>query len=252
MWYVASPFSCITGTVVWFSLYCPLWRFFPAEIIFGSSRQWLLDCSLLLAVAAVPLIRGTGIECAVQVTFIKESSPNLSLSLEFQRCRQNKADVTGLAQSRAVVSNGSVRLSEDLLVTLQSRTDAAGSGRGPVSVTVLQGCSQEGSGLRSAVPFPIGGTNRDSQVQPCEKTCQIPEISPLKELNISEWGLGVFFFIKLYWVLVCGINHIPVPLMFSSVPFPIKDEQLQSEILKYPPCHLWLAAHLAAQGISWL
>lgn len=73
-------------------------QFFPAEIILGSSRYWLLDCRLLLTVAAVPLIQGTGIVCAVQVTFIKESSPNSSLSLGFHKGPQNKVDVMGLAE----------------------------------------------------------------------------------------------------------------------------------------------------------
>lgn len=103
--------------------------------------------------------------CSASALYKRKSSANLSLSLGFNRCPQNKVDFLGLAQNRAIVNNSSLRLSEDLLVTLQSKTDTASPLYGPLSFTVLQGCSQQVSRLHPADAFPIScGTNIDFQM----------------------------------------------------------------------------------------
>lgn len=79
---------------------------------------------MLLTGAAVSLTPGAGIVHAEQVLY-KGESCQLELSLGFNRCPQNKADVLGLAQNCAIVNKNSLGLSKDLLVTLQSKPDTA-------------------------------------------------------------------------------------------------------------------------------
>lgn len=131
--------------------------FFPVWKSFRSSEHVEVLAPRLKAInssCAVSYPRSKNRACSASYLYKWKSSANLSLSLGFNRCHQNKVDVLGLAQNRTII-NSSLRLSKDFLVTQQGKTGITSPLYGLLLFSVLWACSQKVSRQQPSDTFQL-------------------------------------------------------------------------------------------------
>lgn len=142
---------CMMGTVDWSSLCFSL-----CGKSFRSSEHVEVLAHRLKAInssCTVSYPRSKTRACSASYLYKWKSSANLSLSLGFNRCHQNKVDVLGLAQNSTIINNSSLRLSKDFLVTWQGKTGITSPLIGLLLFSVLWACSQKVSRLQPSDTF---------------------------------------------------------------------------------------------------